>query len=154
MKKMVAATVLLAVLAALVAGVSAVNALNPSPMHGVGRGRGGPFMGNATTTESIVEGVVVDADYGLVVVRSDGGELRLAAPRLWSVRGENKTWFRLFADDDINIGDNVRLVVVTVSHTNLRGATITVQIVKTITDLTTGVEASAVQYQPPAGPRI
>lgn len=111
-------------------------------------------MGNTTTTESIVEGAVVDADYGLVVVRSDGQELRLAAPRLWSVRGENKTWFRLFADDDINIGDNVRLVVLTVSHTNQRGATITIQIVKIITDLTTGVEASAVHHQPPAGPRM
>ncbi|MEM0384792.1 MAG: hypothetical protein QXS57_02585 [Candidatus Caldarchaeum sp.] len=153
MKRLVAATAVLAAVAALVAGFSAVNALNPSPVHGLGRGRGGPWMGNATTTESVVEGVVVNADHGLIVVSSGGQELRLSAPRLWSVRGETKTWFRLFADDDVNIGDNVRLIVVTISHTSPRGATITIQVVKTITDLSTGVEASAVQRQPPAAPQ-
>ncbi|MCS7136908.1 MAG: hypothetical protein NZ941_00885 [Candidatus Caldarchaeum sp.] len=145
MKKIVVATVLLAAVATLVAGVSAINALNAYPLHHPGRGgRGGPWQFNATTTESVVEGVVVDADMGYLVVRTSSGDIRLTAPKLWSTDGQNKTWFRIFADDNVNIGDSVRLVVLTITHNTPRGATITIQTVKSITDLTTGFQASAV----------
>ncbi|MEM4280890.1 MAG: hypothetical protein QW470_00740 [Candidatus Caldarchaeum sp.] len=155
MKRMVAATVLLASLATLVAGLAAVNALaashavGPSHRWGWGRGGGG-FWHNytqVTISEDAVEGVVVDADWGYLVVNTNNGEVRLAAPHLWTVQGQRKTWFKLFADDSLNIGDRVRATVLSITVTKPSGVTTTARILKSISDLSTGVEASAILPQ-------
>jgi len=109
---------------------------------GPGHGR---YWGNVTvtTTQTTVEGVIVDADWGYVVVRTASGDVKAATPHLWTVEGQTITWFRLFADDKLNIGDNVRLTLNQISITGPNGSTLTKTIVVNINDLSTGVEASA-----------
>jgi hypothetical protein len=90
------------------------------------------------------EGTISDADVGYLIISTVGGEVRLAAPPVWTYHGERRSLFRLFAEDLLNIGDRVRIVVLTVQATRPNGMTTTVSISKTITDLSTGVEVYAV----------
>ncbi len=96
------------------------------------------------TSESVVEGTISDADVGYLLISTTEGEVRLAAPLVWTYHGERRSLFRLFAEDQLNIGDKVRIVVLTVQVTRPNGMTTTVSISKTITDLSTGVEVYAV----------
>ncbi|MEM1946023.1 MAG: hypothetical protein QW614_00415 [Candidatus Caldarchaeum sp.] len=149
MKKMVLATVLLASLATLVAGLAAVNALGapPSahPLHSRGVG-GGPWYNNTqvTAVETVIDGVIVDAEGHYLVVGTGSGEIRIAAPQRWTVNGQTKSWFKLFAEDSLNIGDRVRATVLTVTLTRPTGVTVTAQILKAVSDLSTGVDAAAI----------
>ncbi len=96
------------------------------------------------TTESVVEGTIIDADVGYLVISTAEGELRLAAPFVWTYQGERRSVFRLFAEDLLNIGDRVRIVVLTVEATRRNGVTISLSIAKTITDQSTGATVYAV----------
>lgn len=155
MKKAVVGLLVLASLAAVVAGVGAAYSLTQAPMHRGGFGwgdgvRGGYGWGNqtqVTTSETLLEGTLSDADWRYIEVSSSSGVTRIAAPGLWQVNGQTVTFFKLFAEDKLNIGDNVRIVVVTVTATMPNGATFTVSYAKQITDLTTGLEATALQPQ-------
>ncbi|MEM2765640.1 MAG: hypothetical protein QXG75_00735, partial [Candidatus Caldarchaeum sp.] len=68
----------------------------------------------------------------------------IAAPQRWTVNGQTKSWFKLFAEDSLNIGDRVRATVLTVTLTRPTGVTVTAQILKAVSDLSTGVDAAAI----------
>ncbi|MDJ0273057.1 MAG: hypothetical protein NYU40_02110 [Aigarchaeota archaeon] len=153
MKRAVVGLLVLASLAAVVAGMGAAYSLMQTPLHRGGFGwgdgaRGGYGWWNqtqVTTSESVLEGTLSDADWRYLEVSSSSGVTRIAAPGLWQVDGQTVTFFKLFAEDKLNIGDNVRIVVVTVTASMPNGGTYTVSYAKQITDLTTGVDATAVQ---------
>jgi len=52
--------------------------------------------------------------------------------------------YKLFAQDKLNIGDQIKGTVLTVEITRPNGATTRTQILKTVTDLNTGFDAAAV----------
>ncbi len=146
MRKALAATLVLASVAAIVAGLAAVNAVNYSrPLHW-GRGPGGPWLNNTqiTTSETGIEGIISDADWGYLVITTSAGEVRVAAPHLWNVQGQTTTFFKLFAQDKLNIGDQIKGTILTVEITRPNGATTRTQILKTLTDLNTGLDAAAI----------
>ena len=146
MKRALVATLVLASVAAVVAGIAVVNAVNyAQPLHW-GRGRGGPWLNNTqiTPSETGIEGVISYADYGYMVVSTSAGEIRVAAPHTWSSQGQTITYFRMFAEDKLNIGDRVRATVLTVEITWPSGVVTRAQILKKVSDLNTGFEATAV----------
>ncbi|MEM0349939.1 MAG: hypothetical protein QXD24_07165 [Candidatus Caldarchaeum sp.] len=155
MRKILVGLLVLASLAAVVAGVGAAYSMTQAPLHrgvfgwddGVRGGFGWRNQTQVTTSESVLEGVLSDADWRYLEVSSGDGVTRIAAPGLWQVNGETVTFFKLFAEDQLNIGDNVRIVVVTLTATMPNGATYTVSYAKQITDLTTGVDATAIRPQ-------
>ena len=111
----------------------------------------GPHHNFTISSEEIsVSGVIGDADYGFMVVSTEGGSLRIAAPRFWTVNGERVSYFRLFAEDYLNKGDSVEITVLRLTLERSDGSTVVKHVAKTIRDLTTGVEATAV---PPSWPR-
>ncbi len=95
MRKALAATLILASVAAIVAGLAAVNAVNYAlPLHW-GRGPGGPWFNNTqiTTSETSIEGIVSDADWGYLVITTSAGEVRVAAPHygMYKVRRQHSS---------------------------------------------------------------
>lgn len=151
MRKAVLASVVLAVLAVLVTGLAAVNALGASPAHRGEHRRGPPWLNQTqvTTSETTIEGVLNDADWGYIEVKTGETTTRIAVPHVWRQGDRTLSFFKLFSQDLLNIGDNVKVVVVTATFTKPNGVTISITYAKQITDLTTGVEVTA---QRPAGP--
>ncbi|MDW8062604.1 MAG: hypothetical protein RMI43_00355 [Candidatus Caldarchaeum sp.] len=152
MNRIVVASVFLAALAVLVTGLAVVNAVNAAPLHRGGHRWGPPWLNQTqtTTVEMTVEGILTNADWGYIEVKSGDVVTKIAAPKLWQLNGQPITFFKLFAEDKLNIGDNVRVVAVTITVTKPNGATMSITFAKQITDLTTGVDVTA---QTPGGPR-
>jgi hypothetical protein len=146
MKKYAWIALSVASLAVLGVALASVFATPSDAPHGWGRGWRWHDLNQTqiVTSESVVEGTISDADVGYLIISTVGGEVRLAAPPVWTYHGERRSLFRLFAEDLLNIGDRVRVVVLTVQATRPNGMTTTVSISKTITDLSTGVEVYAV----------
>ncbi len=146
MKKYAWITLSVASLAVLGVVLTSVFAIPSAVAHGWRRGWGWFALDQTqvATSESVVEGTISDADLGYLVISTAEGEVRLAAPAMWIYQGGRVSLFRLFAEDLLNIGDRVRITVLTVQATRPNGMTTTVSIAKTITNLSTGVEVYAV----------
>lgn len=119
--------------------------------------RGPPHNFTVTFEEISVSGVIGDAEYGFMVVSTESGSLRVAAPRFWTVNGESVSYFRLFAEDYLNKGDRVEITVLRLTLERSDGSTVVKYVAKSLRDLTTGVEATSVlppwpRWGPPSTP--
>lgn len=133
---------MLAVVAVLVTGFAVVNAFDSVPAGRGSHGWRGPWSNQTqtTVTETTIEGVITDADFRYIEIDST---TRLAAPMVWQHGDRKISLFKLFANDLLNIGDRVKLTVVTVSMTRPSGVTTSFTYVKQIIDYDTGVTVQA-----------
>jgi len=143
--RIIAFSAVLAVVAVLVTGLAVVNAFDNVP---AGRGNhrmGGPWHNRTqtTVTETTLEGVISDADMRYIEITAGESAAKLVAPMVWLHGEERVTFFKLFATDLLNIGDRVKVTVVTVSFTRSSGVTTTITYVKQIIDLDTGITVLA-----------
>ncbi|MDW8083644.1 MAG: hypothetical protein RMI49_00375 [Candidatus Caldarchaeum sp.] len=147
MNRMLLVSAVLASLTILVTGLAVVNAANPTTGHRGAHRWGPPMLNQSQTTasESVIEGVLTDADWAYIEVKSGQTTYLVAAPRIWQLNGRATSFFKLFAEDQLNIGDNVKVTAVTITFTKPNGATVTITYAKHIVDLDTGVEVTALR---------
>ncbi len=103
----------------------------------------GPWW-NITTDELVVTGVILDADFGRLVISSDGESMTLVVVPRWTVAGSTVTYFKLFSEDYLNKGDRVEVTFYRITLTRDDGQTKVKNVAKAVRDLTTGAEATAV----------
>ncbi|MEM1944215.1 MAG: hypothetical protein QW756_00560 [Nitrososphaerota archaeon] len=152
MRKLEVLMLVVASLAAVSVGVVAASSMQYQagfqPAHWRFPWRGGPHgpWGNVTVNseEIVVSGVIADAEFGRLVVDASGQTVNMHAPPLWNVTGSVLSYFRLFAEDFLNKGDRVEMTVMRITITGADGQTLVRYFVKTIRDLTTGIEASSI----------
>ena len=122
-----------------------------APLHlqtgsysGVSSRRGGWYMPwrNITSHQIVIAGVIEDADFGRLVVSSDGESMNLVAVPRWMVAGSTITFFKLFSEDYLNKGDRVEVTVLILSWEE-DGETLVMYVAREVRDLTTGVGATA-----------
>jgi hypothetical protein len=150
MRKTEIALLVIAALVALSMGAVAATTLQSQigPNYDFSWHRGGwhgPWRNiTITSDELLVAGVIEDADFGRLVIASDGESMTLLAVPRWMVPGSTVTYFRLFSEDYLNKGDRVVVTVLRITLTRDDGQTLVKYVAKAVRDLTTGADATAV----------
>jgi len=109
--------------------------------------RWGPGNYTFSVEEAVVSGRLTGLDYRYLVIETGEERIMVRTTTMWLlVNGERYSLLRLAFEDRLNAGDEVRLTVYRVTVTRPDGLQNSFYVLRQITDLTTGLQASAPQH--------